>query len=64
MDEKLCSLDSLPPFILSDFADDGSWKQLLLGSPSSGNNECKNQQGKESVDDSEMEVELQDSQNF
>ncbi|KAF3432090.1 hypothetical protein FNV43_RR26829 [Rhamnella rubrinervis] len=64
MDEKLCSLDSLPPFVLSDFADDGSWEQLLLASPSSENNERKNQQGKESVDDSEMEVELQDSQNF
>lgn len=64
MDEKLCSLDSLPPLILSDFADDGSWEQLLLASPSLENNEYKNQQGKESVDDSEMELELQDSHNF
>ena len=29
MDEQLCSLDSLPPFILSDFAYDGSWESVF-----------------------------------
>lgn len=64
MDEKLCSVDSLPPFIFPDFIDDGSWEQLLLASPSLENNECTNGQGQEAVDDSGMEVELAGTPNF